>query len=99
MRQYELVDEYDARGRHIPNTTRKNQGGTEFRFALEAWKSAGNDPTDSTSEPLVVSWPIDDGLQTVTKTFYPPFTKVDREADYARAYEVFQERYGQATTS
>jgi len=101
MRQYELVDQYDARGRHIPNTTRKNKGGTEFRSALEAWMSAGNDPIgpDSESEPLAVSWPIDDGLQTVTKTFYPPFTKVDREADYARAYEVFEKRYGAAGRS
>jgi hypothetical protein len=99
MRQYELVDEYDARGRHIPNTTRKNPGGTEFRSALEAWNSAGNDPGDPASEPLTVSWPIDDGLQTVTKTFYPPFTKVDREADYARAYEVFQKRYGKPAMS
>lgn len=96
MRQYELVDEYDARGRHLPNTTRKNQGGTEFRTALEAWKAAGHDPRDPHAPPLTVSWQIDDGLQTVTKTFYPPFSKVDREEDYRRAYEVFQARYGQA---
>jgi hypothetical protein len=94
MRQYDLIDEYDARGRHIPNTTRKNQGGTDFRAALEEWKAAGNDTRDPKGRPLTVAWQIDDGLQTVTKTFYPPFTKVDREGDYARAYEVFQERHG-----
>ena len=114
MRMYELADEYDARGRQLPNTVRKNQGGTQFRTAREDalqkhpeayktrpaadalspdWpftKEIGNAP------PLEVSWDIDDGLQTVTKTFYPPFTKVDREADYARAWEVFEKRYGGA---
>jgi hypothetical protein len=46
---------------------------------------------------LDVSWEIDDGLQTVTKTFYPPFTKVDREEDYRRAWEEFSRRYGTTT--
>jgi hypothetical protein len=85
MRQYEMVDEYDANGRHIPNTTSKDRGSTQFRSALDGW---------DTQSPLTISWEIDNGLQTVTKTFYPPFTKVDREADYARAYEVFKKRYG-----
>ncbi len=112
MRMYELADEYDARGRQLPNTARKNQGGTQFRDARkealerypEAYKTRPAEDalsldwpfTDEIGDapPLEVSWEIDDGLQTVTKTFYPPFTKVDREADYARAWEEFEKRYG-----
>ena len=47
---------------------------------------------------LDVSWEIDDGLQNVTKTFYPPFTKVDREEDYRRAWEEFSRRYPSEVT-
>jgi hypothetical protein len=177
MRTYELADEFDARGRRVRNTTRKDQGGTEFRTARtvasehfpEAYKTrpaydaissdwpfaaetsipldqaqgipdipefasihryvaARNKYGDqlATLEPEVprtdgppspdftphrirqiesvygpgrvplmidVSWEIDDGLQTVTKTFYPPFTKVDREEDYRCAWEEFENRY------
>ncbi|PYP82901.1 MAG: hypothetical protein DMF61_24875 [Blastocatellia bacterium AA13] len=95
LRQNEMVDVYDAMGRRLPNTIRKNQGGKEVRAALEEWKAAGNDARDPAAPGLTVSWQIDDGLKSVTKTFYPPFSGVDREADYARAYEVFQQRYGE----
>jgi len=49
--------------------------------------------------PLTASWEIDNGLQTVTKTFYPfddpdePFKPVDRERDYADAWAAFAERF------
>ena len=49
---------------------------------------------DPNAPPLTVSWPIDDGNATVAKKFYPPFTRVDREAEYARAWEIFERRYG-----
>ncbi len=94
LRQYELVDEYDSRGRHLPNTTRKNPGGTELRTALETWKAQGHSTHDPLAPPLTVTWKIDDDRQTVTKSFYPPFEKVDREEDYRRAFEVFGKRYG-----
>ncbi|MHC5822138.1 MAG: hypothetical protein ACYT04_41405, partial [Nostoc sp.] len=85
MRQYELGDEYDAKGQRLPSTNRKAAGGKEVREALKDWNG---------TSPLTVSWQINDGLETVTKTFYPPFTKVDREGDYSQVYEVLQKRYG-----
>jgi hypothetical protein len=85
MRQYELADEYDAKGQRLPSTDRKASGGKEVREARK---------THDGESPLTVSWQIDDGLQTVTKTFYPPFVKCDREADYEYAYEVFKAQYG-----
>ncbi len=83
MRGYEREDRFDAKGRRLPGTHRKSQGGTEVRVALA---------THDGKNPLTVSWDIDDGLQRVTKIFHPPFTPVDRETDYAQAWRVFSER-------
>lgn len=85
MRQYEIADEYDAHGRLIPSPHRKTAGGKEVRDARKTWDG---------ETPLTVSWQIDDGLQTVTKTFYPPFSRCDRESDYEVAYSYFKEKYG-----
>ena len=85
MKDYEEVDEYDTRGQRLPNTKRKDAGGTEVR--------AARTDHDGVS-PLTVSWEIDNGNQTVTKTFYPPFAHVDRIEDYRTAYRVFSERLG-----
>jgi hypothetical protein len=84
MRQYETVDEYDARGRRLPNRVRKDPGAKELGDARRA-----NDG----SAPLTVSWRGDNGLATVTKTFHPPFTRVDREEDYRRAWAAFIARF------
>ncbi|MCP4308402.1 MAG: hypothetical protein GY788_26685, partial [bacterium] len=89
MRAYEQADLYDAKGRRLPNTTRKDAGAKYLREAI-----ANHDG----QSPVTVSWDIDNGNRTVTKTFYPPFTPVDRIADYERAYRVFQERLGTSTT-
>lgn len=84
MRSFELADEFDSRGNRLPNTTRSDPGGREVREART--KHNGIDP-------LFVSWSIDNGHRRVSKTFYPPFTRVNREDDYARVYEAFESRY------
>jgi hypothetical protein len=85
MKDYEEADEYDNRGQRLPNTKRKDAGGKEVRAARV-------DHDDIF--PLIVSWEIDNGNQTVTKTFFPPFSHVDRIEDYRTAYRVFSERLG-----
>ncbi|WP_156826890.1 hypothetical protein [Kushneria aurantia] len=85
MKAYEEADEYDSRGQRLPNTSRKDAGGKGLRDAR-----ANHDGIS----PLTVSWEIDNGNQTVTRTFYPPFRHVDRIEDYRTAYRVFAERLG-----
>lgn len=85
MKNYEEADEYDSRGQRLPNTKRKDAGGTEIR--------AARSDHDGIS-PLIVNWKIDHGKQAITKTFYPPFSSVDRIEDYRTTYRVFSERLG-----
>jgi hypothetical protein len=85
MKAYEEADQYDIKGRRLPNTTRKDAGAKELREALK---------NHDGKSPITVSWSIDNGNQTVTKTFYPPFNHVDRIEDYKTAYRVFSERLG-----
>lgn len=89
MRGYELVDEYDAYGTHIPNTIRKNAGAKEFRKALKEFREENSREPETEEDALTISWQIDNGNEEVEKTFYPPFTKVDREEDYRRVYEAW----------
>jgi hypothetical protein len=84
MRQYEKADEYDVKGRRLPNTTRKDPGARELREMRE---------THDCTSPLTVTWKVDNGLATVAKTFHPPFIRVDREDDYRRAWVSFAARF------
>lgn len=98
MRGYERQDLFDARGRRLPTTTRKDPGAKKLRDALKLLLPNA-DFRDAAlnyrGEPITVTWPIDNGRQTVTRTFYPPFTPVDREEDYRVAYEFFRAMAGQ----
>ncbi|WP_299018077.1 hypothetical protein [uncultured Photobacterium sp.] len=85
MKAYEEADQYDAKGRRLPNTIRKDSGAKELRNALK---------NHDDISPITVSWEIDNGNQLVTRTFYPPFHHVDRIEDYKTAYRVFSERVG-----
>lgn len=42
LRQYEAADEYDARGRRLPNTERKDPGGKELREARQQREQEGD---------------------------------------------------------
>ena len=89
MRGYELVDEYDAQGRRLPNTSRKDPGATELRTRR---RETTNSDTGQPTAPLTATWDIDNGLAQVTKTFHPPFTRVDRESDYRQAWACFSQQ-------
>lgn len=108
MRMYEQLDEYDTHGRHLPNTKRKNQGGKELRAARKEAKRIHGEvyepqpaeeffefdqqQSDTDIPPLTVTWPINNNTESVTREFHPPFFKVDREEDYRRAWEAFEQR-------
>ena len=85
LKSYDEADLYDSKGNRLPNTDRRDSGGKEVREAMK-------NHDDKT--PVTVSWQIDNGNITVTRTFYPPFEYVDRIDDYKTAYRVFSERLG-----
>ena len=85
FKKYDENDLYDDLGQLCPSYHRESLGRLEFRNAL-----AEHDGVS----PIRITWEIDNGNATVTKTFYPPFKHVDRIEDYKTAYRVFSERLG-----
>lgn len=97
MRGYERHDLFDAHGRRLPTTNRKDPGAKELRDALKIMHPNLDFRASAlghTGDSITVTRPIDNGRSTVTRTFHPPFTPVDREDDYRVAYEVFSQRLG-----
>ncbi|MCB1144033.1 MAG: hypothetical protein KDK54_17415 [Leptospiraceae bacterium] len=86
LQQYEAVDEYDSRGRRLPNTARKDPGGTQLREARKRRNEEIARGDAKESDPLEVKFPVDGGTREVTKTFYPPFVGVDRVLEYRRIW-------------
>jgi hypothetical protein len=81
MKGYEEADQYDAQGRRLPNTARKDPGTKELREALKDHDG---------HSPVTITWEIDNGNAIANKTFHPPFTHVDRIQDYRVAWAAFQ---------
>ncbi|MBM9592366.1 hypothetical protein JWG41_18120 [Leptospira sp. 201903075] len=86
--QYERVDQYDSKGRRLPNTTRKDPGGKELREAIKARTADGSEVTT----PITIKYPIDGGTHMEEKTFYPPFVGVDRMEEYRIIWQGMKDR-------
>ena len=80
MRQYEMVDEYDAQGGTFQTQSER----------IREQKRYGMRESNVMVKSILVTWEEDAGQKMITKTFYPPFKRVDREVDYERAYSIFE---------
>lgn len=87
----------DVHGPRVSTTTCGETGDEELRDALKAQAPSLDFRAAAltyTGTAITVTWPIDNGRSTVTRTFYPHFTPVDREEYYRVAYKVFSQRLG-----
>ena len=94
LQQYERVDEYDAKGRRLPNTARKDPGGKELRTAREERDEVVKLGKAKADKPITIEYTLDVGKKTVEKTFYPPFGGVDREREYGEIWAEWGRRLG-----
>ncbi|MBK8396081.1 MAG: hypothetical protein IPL26_12705 [Leptospiraceae bacterium] len=92
LQQYERVDEYDSRGRRLPNTSRKDPGGKEMREARKQREENIASGKQKVSDPIEIIYPIDGGTRTTKKVFYPPFSKVDRVWEYEKIWAEMEKR-------
>jgi hypothetical protein len=88
LRKYEQNTWYDQNGRIIYT---KNRGLPGVGFKSKKWKEV-KDMTSGTVEQTVEDDTQPGGPVERTIVYEAPFTKCDREADYERAWGVFEER-------
>jgi hypothetical protein len=88
LRKYEQNTWYDQNGRIIYT---KNRGLPGVGFKSKKWKEV-KDMTSGTVEQTVEDDTQPGGPVERTITYEAPFTKCDREADYERAWGVFESR-------
>jgi len=88
LRKYEQNTWYDQNGRIIYT---KNRGLPGVGFKSKKWKTV-KDMTSGTVEQTVTDDTQPGGPVERTIVYEAPFTKCDREADYERAWGVFESR-------
>ncbi|MCS3952785.1 Eco57I restriction-modification methylase domain-containing protein [Salinibacter ruber] len=88
LRKYEQNTWYDQNGRIIYT---KNRGLTGVGFKSKKWKTVKDKPS-GTVEQTVEDDTQPGGPTQRTIVYEAPFTKCDREADYERAWGVFEGR-------
>jgi hypothetical protein len=93
LRKYEQNTWYDQNGRIIYT---KNRGLPGVGFKSKKWKEV-KDMTTGTVERTVEDDTQPGGPVERTIVYEAPFTKCDREADYERAWGVFEERHKRKT--
>jgi hypothetical protein len=88
LRKYEQNTFYDRNGRIIYT---KNRGLTGVGFKTKKWREV-KDMESGTVEQVIQDDTQPGGVQERTIVYQAPFDKCDREADYATAWDAFEER-------
>jgi hypothetical protein len=87
LQQYERVDLYDTKGKRLPNTARKDPGGTQLRTALKKREEEIQSGIYKETDAITIRFPIDGNTKEIEKTFHPPFTPIDRTEEYRKIWQ------------
>lgn len=90
LRHYDRHTYYDQTGRIVYT---KSKGLTGVGFTTPEWRKI-KDKTTGTVEKTIQDDTLPGGSVERMIVYHAPFTGVDREADYERAWAAFEERFG-----